>query len=168
ARQQSLIFEAPQQRIERTLVDIHADVGERLAECVAVLLVAQLRQRGDDQHAAPKLDAEVFEQLVARGIRPRHRQYILYITQYNDASSAGGATHFSVTIDGRLVNWVIWSVDGIQGRRRQRTARRLRRSSTRPIAARAAKQDGRPRRICWAVSESMRRDSLRRSRRQGT
>lgn len=62
AVEQSLAFEAAQQRIEGALVDLEALIGEELAQGVAVLLRPQRRQHGHRQAAAPELEAEVLKQ----------------------------------------------------------------------------------------------------------
>ena len=48
ADEQAPTFQAPQQRIERALVDVEAPRGQGLAQRVAVVFGAQLGQHGDD------------------------------------------------------------------------------------------------------------------------
>src|SRR5512140_188634 len=64
ALEQSLRLEAPQQGIERALVDVEATLRKGLAQRVAVLLRTQGGQRREHQAPAAKLHAKRLEDLV--------------------------------------------------------------------------------------------------------
>src|SRR6185503_7119288 len=53
ADQQTLALETPEQRIQRALVDRQAEVRERLAKCIAVVLGFELRENRQNQATAP-------------------------------------------------------------------------------------------------------------------
>ena len=63
AGQQPLRLQAAQQRIKRAFVDLQAAFGQSLAQRVAVVLLAQLRQHRQRQAAAAQLQAKVFEEV---------------------------------------------------------------------------------------------------------
>src|SRR5579871_1723663 len=62
AEKEALGFEAAEERVEGAFFDLHAAVGEGFAEGVAVLLGAKAGEDGQDQGAAAKLKAKVFEE----------------------------------------------------------------------------------------------------------
>jgi hypothetical protein len=67
AKEKTLGFEAAQKRVQGAFIDGHALVGEGLAEGVAILLFAKHGEDGEDQRAATKFEAEVFEEVVVVG-----------------------------------------------------------------------------------------------------
>src|SRR6185437_1953708 len=83
AHQQPLAFQAPQQRIERAFVDLEAVLRERLAECVAVMLLPQLRQYSQREAAATKFKAKVFEDVFCQGHAVPHTLYINYCISHS-------------------------------------------------------------------------------------
>jgi hypothetical protein len=63
ADEEALGLETAQQGIQSAFIDGHAVVGESFAEGVAVLLGAELGEDGEDEGAATKLEAKVFEEI---------------------------------------------------------------------------------------------------------
>jgi hypothetical protein len=61
ADQQSLGFEAAQQRVKSALFDVDAVGGEGFTQGVAIVLLAKLGENGQDEAAATELEAEVLE-----------------------------------------------------------------------------------------------------------
>src|SRR5688572_8069988 len=61
AGQETLAFEAPQERVEGVLLDVEAELEQRLAEGVAVVLFTKLCEHRDDHAAASELETEVLE-----------------------------------------------------------------------------------------------------------
>src|SRR6186997_2519264 len=55
--EQALGFQAPEEGIERALVDREASIREGLPERVAVVLAAELAEDGQHQRATPELEA---------------------------------------------------------------------------------------------------------------
>ena len=64
AGQQPLAFQAAQQRVKRAFVDGQPQVIQGLAQRVAIVLLPELGQYGDDQAAAAKLQLEVLKEFV--------------------------------------------------------------------------------------------------------
>jgi hypothetical protein len=64
AYQQPLGLEPAQQRVERALLDLDALIGERLAQCVSVVLLPELSKHGEDQRSAPELQAKIVEDVL--------------------------------------------------------------------------------------------------------
>ena len=83
AGQQPLGLQAPQQRVERAFVDLQAALGQGLAQRVAVVLLAKLRQHCQSQAAAPQFQAKVLEEVFGEGHAVPHTLYnnTLYRTQ---------------------------------------------------------------------------------------
>lgn len=63
AGEKALRLEAAEERIKRAFVDFEAELGEVLAERVAVVLAPELGEDSDDEKAAPQLEADVFEKI---------------------------------------------------------------------------------------------------------
>ena len=61
ANQQSLRFQPPEQRVQRTFVNHQTIVGERFTERVAVLLGFELGEYRDNQAAPPELEPQGIE-----------------------------------------------------------------------------------------------------------
>src|SRR6266851_2017045 len=66
AFQQALGFQPTQQRIQGALFDLHALVRQRLAQRIAVMLFAKLRQHRNDQRPAAEFHPQVFEKVGVR------------------------------------------------------------------------------------------------------
>ncbi len=64
AVQQALALQAPQERVERVLLDVHPLLPERLAQRIAVVLGPQAGQDGDDERATTQLQAQVLQGLL--------------------------------------------------------------------------------------------------------
>ena len=67
AGQKALGLQPAQHRIEGALVDLQARVRQHLAQGVAVALDRQGREHGQDQAAAPQLEAELLVEVVFDG-----------------------------------------------------------------------------------------------------
>src|ERR1700760_4295699 len=94
--QQALGFEAAQERVEGALFNVDAVIGEGFAQGIAVVLLAELGQDGEDEAAAAELEAEVFKnRLDGFG---HTVLYTLYDAQYMPSSSF---TNFSRWPTGR-------------------------------------------------------------------
>jgi len=63
AGQQSLSFQAAEEGIEGAFVDDQSMFGEGFTQGVAVVLLAKLRENGEGQTAAAKLEAKIFEEV---------------------------------------------------------------------------------------------------------
>src|ERR1035438_6587111 len=83
AGQQSLGFQAPQQRVERAFVDDQAVVGQGLAQRVAVTLLAKLRQDCERQASAAEFEPKVLEQVFCESHAVPHTLYINYCITYS-------------------------------------------------------------------------------------
>ena len=62
AEEETLRFQTAEEWVEGALFDCHATVSQDFAEGVAVLLGTKAREDGEDERAAAKLQAEVFEE----------------------------------------------------------------------------------------------------------
>jgi len=64
ADQQALRFEPAQQRIKRAFVDQQPGILERLAQRIAIALLAQCPEHSEHQRPPPEFDAQLFEYVV--------------------------------------------------------------------------------------------------------
>src|SRR6185503_15302088 len=92
ARQQALRLEPAKQRVQSALVDLEPELRERIAQRVAVVLRAQLREHGDRQRSAAQLETQLVDEL--GGHRPIpcavHRvAHTVYHTVYGRQEAQG-------------------------------------------------------------------------------
>src|SRR6185312_9845704 len=85
ADQQALALQPAQQRIQSAFIDLHALLGKRFAQGVAIAFVPQFSQHRQDQAAAPEFKPQVFENFGVH--RPFYRVlhsvwHTLYAIQY--------------------------------------------------------------------------------------
>ena len=63
ADQQTLALQPPKQRIESVFVDGHAAVGEGLAQRIAVVLLAELGEDGQNEAAPSEFQPKVLKKI---------------------------------------------------------------------------------------------------------